>query len=87
METKIKLNTNTNKIISIILIITGLSIILGINLIRKLQNTTTKNDVLATKPKYIFLFIGDGMSSAQVELTEIYQNVIENKKVNEQKLS
>lgn len=27
-------------------------------------------------PKYIFLFIGDGMSNAQVELTEIYQNSI-----------
>jgi len=32
-----------------------------------------------TKPKYIFLFIGDGMSSAQVELTEIYENSIEYK--------
>ena len=36
------------------------------------------------EPKYIFLFIGDGMSSAQVELTEIYQNSIVQKKVDEQ---
>ncbi len=37
-----------------------------------------------TKPKYIFLFIGDGMSTAQVELTEIYKNSIQYKKPNEQ---
>lgn len=30
-------------------------------------------------PKYIFLFIGDGMSSTQVELTEIYKNSIQYK--------
>lgn len=35
-------------------------------------------------PKYIFLFIGDGMSSAQVELTEIYQNSVENNEITEQ---
>lgn len=35
--------------------------------------------------KYIFLFIGDGMSSAQVELTEIYQNSIVQNKVDDQK--
>lgn len=35
-------------------------------------------------PKYIFLFIGDGMSSAQVELTEIYQNSVLNNEINEQ---
>lgn len=34
--------------------------------------------------KYIFLFIGDGMSSAQVELTEIYQNSIVQNKVDKQ---
>ncbi len=41
---------------------------------------------LYQNPKYIFLFIGDGMSSAQVELTEIYQNSIQNKKFDEQEL-
>lgn len=35
-------------------------------------------------PKYIFLFIGDGMSSSQVELTEIYQNSIVNKETDKQ---
>jgi len=37
-------------------------------------------------PKYIFLFIGDGMSSSQVELTEIYKNSILNKETDEQEL-
>lgn len=35
-------------------------------------------------PKYIFLFIGDGMSSAQVELTEIYENSIANNNIDKQ---
>lgn len=90
MKIKIKLNTNIKKMIAITLIVIGLSIILGTKFIWNPQNTTTKNNPLETpletKPKYIFLFIGDGMSSAQVELTEIYQNVIDNKKVNEQDL-
>lgn len=38
-------------------------------------------------PKYIFLFIGDGMSSTQVELTEIYENsVIRDEPANQKKL-
>lgn len=37
------------------------------------------------KIKYVFLFIGDGMSSNQVELTEIYNNSIENKNTDEQR--
>lgn len=41
---------------------------------------------LNTYPKYIFLFIGDGMSSTQVELTEIYQNSIEGKETDAQEL-
>lgn len=35
-------------------------------------------------PKYIFLFIGDGMSSTQIELTEIYENSILNKETDKQ---
>lgn len=34
--------------------------------------------------KYIFLFIGDGMSTNQVELTEIYNSQINNKSINNQ---
>jgi len=51
------------KIISAILVVTLIGIVLVI-----LNKEKT--------PKYIFLFIGDGMSSSQVELTEIYQNSI-----------
>ena len=41
---------------------------------------------VSDKPKYIFLFIGDGMSSAQIELTEIYENSIQNKEVYKQEI-
>lgn len=55
---------------------TLLVIVIGVVLfISKKQNS----------PKYIFLFIGDGMSSAQAELTEIYQNSILGNKTDKQK--
>ena len=43
-------------------------------------------NIKPSKPKYIFLFIGDGMSTAQVELTEIYENSIKNQDITKQEL-
>lgn len=62
---------NKKVIIILIAIIVSLGIIINIK---------------PNRPKYIFLFIGDGMSTAQVELTEIYENSIKNKEVSKQEV-
>ncbi len=37
---------------------------------------SVKSDVTAKSPKYVFLFIGDGMSMTQVNAAEIYTNAV-----------
>ena len=70
------------KIRNIILIIISLCLTLLIYVDLTTLNKKPQNKDL----KYIFLFIGDGMSTNQVELTEIYNNEINNKKIDKQEL-
>lgn len=70
------------KIRNIILIIISLCLTLLIYVDLTVLNKKPQNKDL----KYIFLFIGDGMSTNQVELTEIYNNEINNKKIDKQEL-
>ena len=72
------------KIRNILLIIASLCLTLLIYV--DLTKIVTKSKPEIKDIKYVFLFIGDGMSTNQVELTEIYNSEINNKSINKQEL-
>lgn len=80
---------NKLKIISIIAVVIsiGFSFSLGYNIKTKnntklknenIEITTSKEKYSGIKPKYIFLFIGDGMSYSQLQLADYYLKETEN---------
>lgn len=80
------------------LTVIGLSSLLAVGVLTGCENTNQKNSSIkendtkveqasVKKPKYIFLFIGDGMSHTQVNAAQVYKGTVANKdKVDLEKL-
>ena len=74
-----------NRKLNIFLIVVLIICIVGITFVKIIPNLNASEN---KKIKYVFLFIGDGMNINHVELTEIYNNIINGKEFeNQEKLS